>query len=275
MNPAPTRPGGMGRVRLVAVTVVLTSLAWIAGLGAWIMAAGHPPGLSTSPTGFVARPPAPMPQPLAAPAGAPAPPVSLVHAPSGLVIPVAGVAPGQLVDTFSQARAGGARIHDAIDIPAPRGTPVVAAALGTVERLFLSKDGGQTVYVRSPDRRLLYYYAHLDAYAPGLAEGQAVVPGAVLGTVGTTGNADPATPHLHFAIWQVDPGAAWYSPGAAINPYPSLAGAQRPELGALTQRSPASPPAGESRLRNDRPDRANAIPRSGPEVNSTRSPVIR
>lgn len=261
------RGEGISRIRLVAVTVVLTSLAWIAGLGAWIVAGGRPPS-------FPAGPPSAAPQPFAGGRG-PAVAASLIHAPSGLVIPVAGITPSQLVDTFSQARAGGARIHDAIDIPAPRGTPVLAAAAGTVEKLFLSKDGGQTVYVRSADRRLLYYYAHLDAYAAALAEGQAVLPGAVLGTVGTTGNADPATPHLHFAIWQIDPGGPWYSPGPAINPYPSLVGSQLPELGDLTQRSPASPPSADSRRRNDRPDRENAMPRSGPEVNSTRSPVIR
>lgn len=252
--------------RLVAVTAVITSLAWIAGLGVWLAQADGPAPVGAS--RFASLPLAPL-----APATATRLPITV--APSGLVIPVAGIAPGQLVDTFSQARANGARVHDAIDIPAPRGTPVVAAAAGRVDRLFLSRDGGQTVYVRSPDGRLLYYYAHLDTYAPTLAEGQALSPGTPLGTVGTTGNADPATPHLHFAIWQVDPAAPWHAPGAAINPYPSLVGAQLPELGALTQRSVVSPPSADSRRRNDRPERENEIPRSGPEVNATRSPVIR
>ena len=144
--------------------------------------------------------------------------------PAGLAIPVAGIKASQLGDTFTQARAGGARAHDAIDIMAPRGTPVVAAAPGTVEKLFDSKGGGGiTVYVRSPDGQWVYYYAHLDRYAPGLAEGQVVQRGKPLGTVGSTGNANPAGPHLHFAIHRMRPGEKWYQ-GSAINPYPLLAG---------------------------------------------------
>lgn len=141
-----------------------------------------------------------------------------------LTIPVAGVAPGELVDTFTQARAGGTRVHDAIDIMAPRGTPVLAAAPGEIEKLFLSKPGGKTVYVRSPDRRLIYYYAHLDAYAPGLKEGQQVRTGQPLGTVGSTGNANPAAPHLHFAVMRTSPDAPWWEEAVVLNPYPLLAG---------------------------------------------------
>ena len=140
-----------------------------------------------------------------------------------LVMPVAGVKPTELVDTFTQARSGG-RAHDAIDIMAQRGTPVIAAAPGTVEKLFNSRLGGNTVYLRSPGRRLIYYYAHLDAYAPALAEGQVLRTGAALGTVGSTGNADPAAPHLHFAILQTEPAAKWYEPAIAVNPYPLLTG---------------------------------------------------
>lgn len=144
--------------------------------------------------------------------------------PSGkLAIPVEGIKAQELVDTFTQARSGD-RVHDAIDILAPRGTPVTAAAPGTVEKLFNSALGGNTVYLRSPDRRLIYYYAHLDAYAPGLAEGQALRAGTALGTVGSTGNADPAAPHLHFAILQTEPAAKWYEPAIAVNPYPLLTG---------------------------------------------------
>jgi murein DD-endopeptidase MepM/ murein hydrolase activator NlpD len=154
-------------------------------------------------------------------------PLETVVAPSGLMIPVAGVRPGQLLDTFSQARAGGARVHDAIDIMAPRGTPVVAAAGGVVEKLYFSRGGGGiTVYVRSPDRLWTYYYAHLDRYAPGLAEGQRVARGDMLGFVGSTGNANPAGPHLHFAIMRMNPGDRFYQ-GRAINPYPLLAGNAR------------------------------------------------
>ena len=147
--------------------------------------------------------------------------------PSGLAIPVAGIGPGQLSDTFTQARAGG-RPHDAIDIMAPRGTPVVAAADGTLEKLYFSHGGGGiTAYVRSPDRNWTYYYAHLDAYAPGLREGQRLRRGDPVGTVGSTGNANPAGPHLHFAIHAMGPGESWWQ-GRAVNPYPLLAGRGTP-----------------------------------------------
>ncbi len=143
--------------------------------------------------------------------------------PAGLAIPVAGIKAADLSDTFTQARAGGARRHDAIDIMAAEGTPVVAAADGTVEKLFDSAQGGLTVYVRSPDKRWSYYYAHLQRYEPGLAEGQRVKRGQRLGLVGHTGNANPAGPHLHFAINQMQPNEKWWH-GAPVNPYPLLAG---------------------------------------------------
>ena len=156
------------------------------------------------------------------------PPVTLaegiVVGPAGLAVPVQGIAVKELTDTFTQARAGGARRHDAIDIMAPHGTPVLAAAEGTVEKLFFSQGGGGiSVYVRSPDQRWSYYYAHLSGYAPGLAEGQRVKRGQLLGRVGSTGNANPAGPHLHFAINRMEPGEKWYQ-GQAVNPYPLLAG---------------------------------------------------
>ena len=105
---------------------------------------------------------------------------------------------------------------------APAGTQVVSAAAGKIEKLFKSEQGGNTIYVRSPDRRTLYYYAHLEAYASGLREGQSVDQGQRLGTVGSTGNADPASPHLHFAIMRTAPNADWWQPTTAINPYPLL-----------------------------------------------------
>jgi peptidoglycan LD-endopeptidase LytH len=148
----------------------------------------------------------------------------VVVGPAGLAIPVAGIKPEQLVDTYTQARAGGARSHDAIDIMAPLGTPVVAAAPGKVEKLFFSQGGGGiTAYVRSDDGRWSYYYAHLNAYAPGLVESQRIERGASIGTVGASGNADPAGPHLHFAINRMNPGEKWWQ-GTPINPYPLLAG---------------------------------------------------
>lgn len=156
------------------------------------------------------------------------PPVTLAEGiivgPAGLAIPVQGIRREQLSDTYTQARAGGARTHDAIDIMAAEGTPVLAAADGTVEKLFFSQGGGGiTAYVRSPDQRWSYYYAHLQRYAPGLAEGQKVKRGQVIGYVGSTGNANPAGPHLHFAINRMQPGEKWYD-GTPTNPYPLLAG---------------------------------------------------
>lgn len=141
---------------------------------------------------------------------------------TGLLIPVEGVRADHLLDTFAEARGAG-RPHDAIDIMAPRGTPVIAAAAGTVEKLFFSQGGGGiTAYVRSADGRLIYYYAHLDRYAPGLHEGQRLGRGDPIGAVGSTGNASPAGPHLHFAISAMGPNDRWWQ-GRPINPYPLLA----------------------------------------------------
>jgi len=141
--------------------------------------------------------------------------------PGPLLIPVAGVEAGQLFDTFNQSRSG--HSHEAIDIAAPAGTPVVAADDGKIAKLFLSKPGGLTVYQFDPTERLAYYYAHLDRYAPGLAEKQEVKRGELLGYVGSSGNANPAGPHLHFAIFVLGPEKRWWK-GTAINPYPFFAG---------------------------------------------------
>ena len=154
-----------------------------------------------------------------APAPAPAPVAPVASA--APVIPVAGVRPDQLVDTWGQSRADGAREHHAIDIPAARGTPVIAAAAGTVEKLFESKDGGHTVYVRRADPAWIDYYAHLDSYAPDLREGVAVRQGQPIGTVGSTGDASPEAPHLHYEIKRMAAGDKWYE-GVDVNPYPIL-----------------------------------------------------
>ena len=131
------------------------------------------------------------------------------------------MAPGQLIDTFTAARGNG-RLHDAIDIMAPRGTPVLAAASGQIEKLYFSEGGGGiSLYIRSPDRGWMHYYAHLDRYAPGLAEGQQVSRGALIGFVGSTGNAD--APHLHFAVNAMAPGERWWE-GSPVNPWPLLTG---------------------------------------------------
>lgn len=144
-------------------------------------------------------------------------------APEGglLLLPVEGVTPAQLSDTFDDAR-GTERMHEALDIMAPRGTPVLAATDGSIEKLFTSDAGGLTIYQFDPRREHAYYYAHLDAYAPGLAEGQAVARGDVIGYVGSTGNASDDAPHLHFAIFELGPEKRWWQ-GTAINPYPLLA----------------------------------------------------
>lgn len=153
--------------------------------------------------------------------GGPAGP--LVVSASGLAIPVAGISADELTDTYTASRGGGSRVHNAIDIMAPRGTPVVAATEGIVEKLYYSHGGGGiTAYVRSPDGQWLHYYAHLDSYAPGLREGQRVRRGDPIGTVGISGNANPSGPHLHYAIYRMSPGERWWQ-GAPINPYPQLA----------------------------------------------------
>jgi murein DD-endopeptidase MepM/ murein hydrolase activator NlpD len=147
----------------------------------------------------------------------------VVVGPAGLAIPVVGVKATDLVDTFDAARGTGRR-HDAIDIMAAEGTPVIAAADGTIEKLFFSNGGGGiTIYERSTDPKWMYYYAHLSAYAPGLAEGQQVKRGQVIARVGHTGDASASGPHLHFAINSMAPGQRWWQ-GTPINPYPLLAG---------------------------------------------------
>jgi peptidoglycan LD-endopeptidase LytH len=154
------------------------------------------------------------------PAPRPEAPASPTIAASGLAIPVAGIRPEDLTDTYEDARSAG-RQHNAIDIAAPRGTPVVAAADGRVVRLFLSEAGGKTIYMLAPDRRTVYYYAHLDGYADGLAEGQFIRQGEKIGYVGDTGNAVPGDHHLHFAIWTIDDPEQFWD-GEPVNPYPLL-----------------------------------------------------
>ncbi|MBB3033048.1 M23 family metallopeptidase [Alteriqipengyuania lutimaris] len=139
-----------------------------------------------------------------------------------LVIPVLNVRPDDLSDSFLAERGDGSRLHEAIDIMAPKGTSVIAAAPGTIERIYQSQTGGNSLYVRSSDKRTIYYYAHLDKYAPGLKEGQSVRRGQRLGAVGTTGNAAPDAPHLHFAIMRTTEDAEWWEPTNAINPFPLL-----------------------------------------------------
>lgn len=161
-------------------------------------------------------PPSPA-SPPESPAVLPATPTDTT---GNLLIPVQGIAAAALHDTFNDARSEGRR-HDAIDIMAPAGTRVLAVADGRIEKLFLSDRGGITLYQFNPDRTRAYYYAHLQRYADGIAEGQALRRGQVLGYVGATGNADPSAPHLHFAVFALGPEARWWE-GTALNPYPML-----------------------------------------------------
>lgn len=180
-------------VATVTLTMVLTSMFWIGYY--------HRGATEASPSGAAS-----------AATGA---------AGGALIVPVRGVPASALSDTFSQARAAGERIHDAIDIPAPEGTEVLAAGSGTLEKRFVSKDGGNTLYIRSDDGGRIHYYAHLRDYAADMTEGRHIDRGTVIAHVGSTGNADPAAPHLHFAVHRMAPGEPWHR-GTPVNPYPLL-----------------------------------------------------
>jgi murein DD-endopeptidase MepM/ murein hydrolase activator NlpD len=186
--------------------------------------AGAAPGEGARPSPMLTPPP---PRPRIAPPSPP-PPASLSHVDDlaelrrrRLTVPVEGVTRAELRDSFDDLR-GGSRTHLAIDIMAPRHRSVVAVEDGTVARLFRSSAGGISLYQFGSDGRFAYYYAHLERYVPGLAEGDAVRRGQVIGYVGTTGNAPRDAPHLHFAIFRLTPDRRWWD-GVPINPYPALA----------------------------------------------------
>ena len=136
--------------------------------------------------------------------------------------PIRGLALANLRDTFEEVHDG--HKHEAIDIVEPKGTPVRAVVRGSIRKLFLSKPGGNTIYQFDETGVYCYYYAHLDGYAEGLHEGMTVKSGEVIGFVGSTGNADSRTPHLHFAIFELGPEKLWWQ-GAAVDPYPGLVAA--------------------------------------------------
>ena len=171
------------------------------------------PRMRTTHASSAAAPRAPAKQAMSV---SPLPPVQ-----AGLVIPVQGVTANGLRDDFEEMREG--HRHEAIDIPAARGTPVLAVAEGNVAKLFQSKQGGLTVYQFDDGQAWCYYYAHLDHYVKGLSEGALLRAGDVLGYVGTTGDAPPQTPHLHFAIFKLGPEKRWWQ-GTAIDPYLLLTG---------------------------------------------------
>ena len=193
----------------------------------------------------VRNPPArPAPEPVAVTPAQPAEPVAPPPAPAMhvraseadaallrermLMVPVAGVRADQLRDTFDEPRGGG-RVHRAIDILVPRGTAVLAADEGVVHKVRENPAGGRTVYMLDPARRLVYYYAHLDRWADGLAEGQALAKGDVIGYVGTTGNAPRDTPHLHFQVMRLDDPKRYWD-GLPLDPRPFFAHDGRPNV---------------------------------------------
>jgi len=135
-----------------------------------------------------------------------------------LRVPVDGIDVDRLKGMFAESRDAGGRAHEAVDMLAPRNTPVHAADDGTIAKLFTSKAGGLTIYQFNPSQQFCYYYAHLERYASGLHDGQAVARGDVIGYVGTSGNAPPNTPHLHFAVFELGPEHHWWQ-GRPLDPY--------------------------------------------------------
>jgi len=183
------------------------------------------------------RPPAttrastPQGQPaLSIPAAAPTDATAVAHL-NSLLFPVPSVDSTRLDDSFDEPRDGGVRRHNAIDIMAPRGAPVLAVQDGRILRAVKNSKGGLTIYATDLDEQFVYYYAHLDRYHPDIYDGKPVMRGDTLGFVGTTGNAPPSTPHLHFQVMRMPPDKRYWD-GEPINPYPLL-------------RSTASAPAGK------------------------------
>ena len=156
---------------------------------------------------------------VAAPGSISPPPLDAYLTQRQLIVPVAGLAPAQLRDTYAEKR--GERAHEALDIMAPRGTRVLAVDDGRVVKLFNSVPGGITLYQSDPANQVVYYYAHLDGYAEGVREGMQVRKGDLIGYVGSTGNASPDAPHLHFTIMRLPPGKEWWK-GESLNPFPYL-----------------------------------------------------
>ena len=214
---------------------VLVCVVWVFIIGlVWLAISQRPipeqpveintaPEIQTSQPSIAAEAPPQVPEPSPVPTPSPSPSPLITSSFVGqvdLIIPVAGVRPDQLIDTFDDARSEG-RIHDAIDIMAPAGTPVLAATDGRILRLFESDRGGTTIYQLSADEKTVYYYAHLQRYVDNLKEGSFVRRGDTIAHVGDTGNAGPGNYHLHFSIAAVsDPKRYWE--GTNINPYPLL-----------------------------------------------------
>ena len=227
---------GLGGFLLGALTVLFIVWAYTGfrtedGLPAAAPEVAVRPAPAAPPPAAVPQQPAPAPTPWVTPSPLEEPqaddrvsalPPSPELRQRNLVLPVQGIRPEQLQNTFDDARGGG-RVHEAIDIMAPRNTPVLAVEDGRVAKLFTSKQGGLTIYQFDPAESYAYYYAHLERYANGLKEGMMVRRGQVVGYVGSSGNANPEGPHLHFAIFRLTPEKRWWE-GAPINPFPVLGG---------------------------------------------------
>jgi murein DD-endopeptidase MepM/ murein hydrolase activator NlpD len=179
--------------------LMIVLLSWAGAAPPVHAAADAPRGGEVQRAGVIVRPSGPQPH---------------------VLVPVVGVTPSDLRDDYDQPRSGG-RTHHALDILAPRGTPVVAAVDGTIRKLFNSRGGGLTIYQFDRGEERIYYYAHLDRYADDVAEGLFVEQGRVIGYVGTTGNAPPNAPHLHFSVELLPPTKEWWK-GTPVNPYPLL-----------------------------------------------------
>lgn len=224
------------RFKRTLIALVVTALVTVLILiDRWILNSGResaPGSVTPTPTSTTAADSLPLPTstafptlPLNSPSPLPTGSVAAGASPSvsaslpalKLIVPVAGVRAEQLRDTYTEARSEG-RVHNAIDIIAPRGTPVLAATEGKVVKLFNSVRGGITVYQLANDQKTVLYYAHLDRYADGLTEGKLLQQGETIGYVGDTGNSGVGNYHLHFAVWLVtDPKRYW--DGENINPY--------------------------------------------------------
>jgi murein DD-endopeptidase MepM/ murein hydrolase activator NlpD len=228
------------------LTFLLGVLVGAGGLFAWLRQMPHEPAaaVQAANTGSLPAPPEPdiesrlppapkvtpdlteLDLPLRPPAATPATATDAnANVPAAargkLMVPVDGMRLAAIKDNFDQPR-GTERHHEALDIMAPKGTKVVAAADGKVVKLFTSKPGGLTIYQFDPTEKYAYYYAHLDRYAEGLQEGATLHRGDTIGYVGVTGNADPNAPHLHFAVFELTPEKQWWK-GTPVNPYPLLA----------------------------------------------------
>jgi murein DD-endopeptidase MepM/ murein hydrolase activator NlpD len=224
----------MSRTRLRGAVPLAIFVAFIAGIAvdSWLRTYGPPkpatagsdldsrtaPATAARPRenraltpadAFIAAPPAKTPL---------APVATSGDVPRGrLRLPLDGANIESLKGGFAETR-GSDRPHEAVDMLAPRNTPVHAVDGGSIAKLFTSKAGGLTIYQFDPSGRLCYYYAHLERYADGLKDGQTVSQGDVVGYVGTTGNAPPNTPHLHFAVFELNADKHWWQ-GRAIDPY--------------------------------------------------------